>query len=540
MLTIPDPLLMCVTHLETAREWFKYFEDLFDLKKSNTTQQEAKCNPRMPVDMRQKHREDARKPRKCKATVNKPKSTKAIEPRYISFTGSIEIHQETSMLEKEASQETKKKCEARDQGRVKKRVRRGRKAAERTSEQEAAVREPGEETTDEKTRSISLVVMLSSQDDNGRDMAAPCPTVKPQRPETMCQAANHAAADAVTPNVTSARPPLPAGASHELQDEPRKSMGSYLGSRGENNDSRGPGAHCMRITAQSTQTVTRTPFHIPSHMYAMGDGSPDRRVVTQTASSTASKAAADAANPNAMSARSTGPAGTPCKPQDEPQMEAGGVLVTAGQDIDKGVEREGEKGEWLNGKADKKVATVKEPGKGTTDPTTDGISLAAPASSPQVDEPIARRPSKDATDESTNDVSLAAPASSPDKSGGATSMSKTTDGTAKMDATATPPNMQGNAQKCTNGARASQQHDASANGEGHSTWTGWHGTAPQDDKDDEDVESRTSGRPLSMPLEGEHYAQRRTSSMHAGRTSDSGRVPNGIIEDPGGRMEPSI
>ncbi|KAF9237941.1 hypothetical protein BU15DRAFT_62792 [Melanogaster broomeanus] len=583
MLTIPDPLLMHVTHLETAHEWCKYFEDLFDLKKSNTTQQEAKCNPRTPVDMRQKHCEDARKLRKCKATANKPESTKAVEPRYISFTGSIEIHQETSMLEKEASQETKKKCEARDQGRVEKRVRRGRKAAERTSEQEAAAREPGEETADEKTRNISLAVMLSSQDDDGRDMAAPCPTVKPQRPEMMCQAANHTATDAVTPNVTSTRPPLPAGTSHELRDEPHKSMGSYPGSRGENDDSRGPGAHCMRVTAQSTQT----------------------------ASPTASEAAADAANPNVMSTRSTGPAGAPCKPQDKPQMEAG-------QDIDKGVKREGEKGEWLNRKADKKVATAKEPGEGTMDPTTDNISLAAPASSPQVDEPIARRPSEDTADESTNDISLTAPASSPDKSGGATSMSKTTDGTVKMNATAAPPSvplegeresqvasgstgvhgdttdMRGNAQKCTNSACTSQQHDTSANGKGHSVWTGRHGTAPQDDNDNDDVESRMSGRPPSMPHEGERYAQSmrvtpstpekppsmslkgecdsqvmnghsmkgqsppleeqrlgdahsqrhanntRTGQRHGVNVHSEGRIPEGIVEDPGGCTEPRM
>ncbi|KAF9241751.1 hypothetical protein BU15DRAFT_73091 [Melanogaster broomeanus] len=43
---------------------------------------------------------------------------------------------------------------------------------------------------------------------------------------------------------------------HELRDEPHESMGSYPGSRGENDDSRGLGAHCMHVTAQRPQAAT--------------------------------------------------------------------------------------------------------------------------------------------------------------------------------------------------------------------------------------------------------------------------------------------
>ncbi|KAF9236763.1 hypothetical protein BU15DRAFT_63690 [Melanogaster broomeanus] len=509
MLTIPDLLLTRVMHLETAREWIKYFEDLFDLKKSDTTQQEAKCNPRTHVDTHQKHSEDARKPRKRRATANKPKSTEAVEQR--------------------DSKRRERKRKARDPGRVEMRDRRGKRAARQTSEQGAAAREPGEEAVDKATRSVSLANVPSSQDDHSRDMGVHCTRVTSPTPQMARPVASKAATDAITPNATSARPPKPAGASHELQDEPRKSMGSYPGSRGKNVDSRGPDAHCMHVTAQKLRT----------------------------ASPIASKAAADAANPNATSARPTGPAGTSRKPRDEPQMEAG-------QDVDKGVEREGEKGEKLKGKANEEVATAKGPGEDATDRGADSVSLAAPASSP-ADETAARVPGKSTTNPTTDGVSLAVPASSPSDCGGATSMSKTTESTVDTNAIATPPSvplegerdsqvangstgvhgdtaeMWGNAQKCTNGAHASQQHDASANGEGRSAWTGRHhslhrpkSAALRDDNDDEEVESSMSGRPPSMPLEGERYAQRRASGTHAGRTSDSGRVPNGIIEDPGG------
>ncbi|KAF9231650.1 hypothetical protein BU15DRAFT_82145 [Melanogaster broomeanus] len=499
MLTIPDSLLMRVTHLETARKWFKYFEDLFDLEKSDTTQREAKCNPRMHVDTHQKHSEDARKPRKRKATVDKPESTKAVEPR--------------------DSKRREQKREARDPGRVEMRDRRGKRAARQTSEQGAAAREPGEEAVDKATRSVSLANMLSSQDDNSRDMGVHCTHVTSPTPQMARPVASKAAADAVTPNATSARPPEPAGASHELRDEPHKPMGSYPGSRGENDDSRGPGAHCMRVTAQRTQTANPTE----------GD------------------AAADATNPNAKSARPTEPAGAPHKPQDDLQMEAG---------------------QTSNGKGSEEVATAKGPGEDAMDRGAGGVSLAALASSPE-DDTTARVPGKSAMNPITDGVSLAVPASSPSDCGVETSTDKTTN--ADTNAIAAPPSvpLEGerenqvassstgvhgdtvdvrvDAQKCTNSTCASQQHDASANGEGRSAWTGRHhcvhrpeSAALRDDNDDEEVESSTSGRPPSMPLEGERNAQRRASSTHAGLTSGSMQVPNGIVEDPGGRMEPSV
>ncbi|KAF9233695.1 hypothetical protein BU15DRAFT_79854 [Melanogaster broomeanus] len=511
MLTIPDSLLMCITHLETVREWFKYFKDLFNMKKSDTTQQEAKCNPRTTIDMRQKHREDTRKLQECKATANKPESTKAVESR--------------------DSKRREWKCKARERRRVEKMVERGeRKATERTSERGAAGREPGEEATDETTRSVSLTVTLSSQDDDGRDMAVPCLTVKPQRPKTMRQAVNHAAADTVIPNMTSAGSPDPAGTSHELRDELRKSMGSYPGSRGKNDDSRAPGAHCMHVTAQRPHPEAHC-MHVTAQEL-------------QIANPTAVEAAADAVNPNATSARPTEPAGAPHMPQDEPQMEVAGQRLT--------------------GRGSKEVATAKGPGEDATDREADGLSLAALASSqntrPQpgdqprsaseqsrqvwrsdVHEQDHRRYRRCECDRHTPSVPLEGEQENQVVNGSTGVHSDTAE-------------MWGDAQKCTNSARASQRRDASANGEGRSAWTGRHHTgsvdrpesaAPQDDNDNEEVKSRASGRPPSMPLEGERIAQRHASGMHAGHqpsngcmTSDSGRVPNGIVEDPGGRVEP--
>ncbi|KAF9233411.1 hypothetical protein BU15DRAFT_66596, partial [Melanogaster broomeanus] len=535
MLTIPDLLLTRVMHLETAREWIKYFEDLFDLKKSDTTQQEAKCNPRTHVDTHQKHSEDARKPRKRRATANKPKSTEAVEQR--------------------DSKRRERKREARDPGRVEMRDRRGKRAARQTSEQGAAAREPGEEAVDKATRSVSLANVPSSQDDHSRDMGVHCTRVTSPTPQMARPVASKAATDAVTPNATSARPPKPAGASHELQDEPRKSMGSYPGSRGKNVDSRGPDAHCMHAT---------------------------------------------------------GPAGTSRKPRDEPQMEAG-------QDVDKGVEREGEKGEKLKGKANEEVATAKGPGEDATDRGADSVSLAAPASSP-ADETAARVPGKSTTNPTTDGVSLAVPASSPSDCGGATSMSKTTESTVDTNAIATPPSvplegerdsqeMWGNAQKCTNGAHATNSTTQVRKAKDAGAWTGRHhslhrpkSAALRDDNDDEEVESSMSGNPehaarggalcpkarkrhatqvgratavesqmgllktqcegTEPPLEEQRGAQSqrhangtRTGQRYANAHSEgrsaraerrascmmnrSPRVPNGIVEDPGGCVKPS-
>ncbi|KAF9235108.1 hypothetical protein BU15DRAFT_78342 [Melanogaster broomeanus] len=196
-ITIPDSLLMCIMHLETTREQFKYLANQFETKKNNITQQEA--NPRSPVSTHQEHSEDARKPRERKATMNECENATVEESRNV--------------------RRRERKHDTRDRGRVEKRDRRGKRATRKTSEQEAGVREPGEEAADKMTRSVSRAVMPSSQDDDGRDMAVPCPTVQPQRPEMTRQAANEAAADAANPNATSVGPPEPVGASHEPQDE---------------------------------------------------------------------------------------------------------------------------------------------------------------------------------------------------------------------------------------------------------------------------------------------------------------------------------
>ncbi|KAF9235435.1 hypothetical protein BU15DRAFT_78021 [Melanogaster broomeanus] len=266
-ITIPDSLLMCIMHLETAHEQFKHLTNRFETKTSDVTQREATCNPRTTVDMRQKLSECTRTPRKHEATANKLESSAVKEPR------NAKCH--------------KQEREARGQGRVEKRVRRGRKAAERTSEQGAAAREPGEETADKTTRSVSLAVTPSSQDDNSRDMGVPCTRVTPQEPQSTSPVANDAAADAVNPNATSAGPPEPAGTSHDLQDEPHESTGSYPGTRGENDDSRGPGTHCTHITAQRPQAAT-------------------------------GEASADTTNPNATSVGPPEPVGASREPPDEP------------------------------------------------------------------------------------------------------------------------------------------------------------------------------------------------------------------------------
>ncbi|KAF9236383.1 hypothetical protein BU15DRAFT_77094 [Melanogaster broomeanus] len=102
----------------------------------------------------------------------------------------------------------------------------------------------------------------------------------------------------------------------------------------------------------------------------------------QTASQTASEAAADAANPNATSAGPTGPAGASCKPQDAPHGIADDSARGQGQEANEGVEGEGE---TSTGRTGEEITAAKGPGEGTADQTADGISLAAPASSPNDD-----------------------------------------------------------------------------------------------------------------------------------------------------------
>ncbi|KAF9233119.1 hypothetical protein BU15DRAFT_80475 [Melanogaster broomeanus] len=330
MLTIPDSLLMCIMHLETACEWFNYLADRFETKKSDVTQREATCNPRTAVGTRQKRSERTRKPQEHEATVNERENAAVAESR-------------------DASRRERKR-DSRDQERVEKRVRKGRKAARRTGEQEAAAREPGEEATDEPTRSVSLAVTLSSQDDNSRDMGVPCTRVIPREPQSTSPVANDVAADAVNPNATSAGPPEPAGTSHELRDEPHESAGSYPGSRGENDDSRGPGTHWMRVTAQRPQAAT-------------------------------GEASADATNPNATS---VGPPRATSSPHEEPAASAPPSVPLEG-------ERESE---TVRRRTARMGADAQ--GESTTDQGSDGISLAVPASS------LNGREVEMSTDEATN------------------------------------------------------------------------------------------------------------------------------------------
>ncbi|KAF9233528.1 hypothetical protein BU15DRAFT_80020 [Melanogaster broomeanus] len=253
-------------HLETTREQFEYLANRFETKKNNATQREALCNPRTPVSTHQKHSEDARKLQERETTVKERENATVEESRNVRCR--------------------ERKRDTRDRGRVEKRDRRGKRAARKTSEQEAAAREPGEEATDEPTRSVTLAVTPSSQDDDSRDMGVPCTRVTPQEPQSMSPVANDAAADAVNPNATSAGPPEPAGTSHELRDEPHESTGSYPGSKGENDDSRGPGTHCTHVTAQRPQAAT-------------------------------GEASTDATNPNATSVGPPEPMGASREPQDE-------------------------------------------------------------------------------------------------------------------------------------------------------------------------------------------------------------------------------
>ncbi|KAF9238401.1 hypothetical protein BU15DRAFT_75341 [Melanogaster broomeanus] len=147
----------------------------------------------------------------------------------------------------------------------------------------------------------------------------------------------------------------------------------------------------------------------------------------QVASGRAGEAAADAANPNATSARPTGPAGTSCNPQVEPHEIADSDNEAQG--VNEGVERGREKGERAIGRASEKVAAARGPGEGTTDQGADGTSLAAPASSPNNEDTAARGPGKSATDQTADGVSLATPASSPNERGVETSMDETTNET---------------------------------------------------------------------------------------------------------------
>ncbi|KAF9234397.1 hypothetical protein BU15DRAFT_79079 [Melanogaster broomeanus] len=416
-LTIPDSLLMCVMHLETAHEWFKHLADQFETKTSDVTQWEASCNPRRRVTTHQKHSKDARKLQECEATMNKPEIAKVTEPR-------DSTHREWK----------------RD---------------------EAAAREPGKEAVDAMTRSISLAVTPSSQDDDSRDMGVPCTRVTPREPQSTSPVANDPAADAVNPNATSARPPEPAGTSHDLRDEPHESTGSYPGTRGENDDSRGPGTHCTHVTAQRPQAAT-------------------------------GEASADATNPNVTSVGPPEPVGASREPPDEP---ADGVSLAPPASSPH---------EEPAASAPPSVPLEGERESETIRRRTSHATVHAPSEG------------ESTANEMTDDVSLAAPASSPVKAGVATPTDNTTN--VSSSETATPPSIllegEHDAQQHTNGTRTGHQHGTNVHGEGPSAWAERHASCTTNsgprvpDRIVEDPSGRTepstSGTPLSIPLEGEH------------------------------------
>ncbi|KAF9245749.1 hypothetical protein BU15DRAFT_70819 [Melanogaster broomeanus] len=234
----------------------------------------------------------------------------------------------------------------------------------------------------------------------------------------------------------------------------------------------------------------------------------------------------------------TGVRCTPVMPQ-EPQAHRASRRITqppgratrdngpAGSDDARGEGREVsnrvDKGER---RASEKVAAARGPGEDATDRTADGTS----------------------TDETTNETT--APPCMPlegERGSQATSGSmrahsegaKPPDGTADaQDGTQT--------QRCAKGTRTGQQHDASAHGEGRCARAEWpssmhernsctmSGSTRVPEGIIEDLggraESNTSDRPPSAPLEGEQGRQ---------LTSGSARVPHRIVEDPGGRIKPS-
>ncbi|KAF9231777.1 hypothetical protein BU15DRAFT_68042 [Melanogaster broomeanus] len=193
--TIPDSLLIDFLTTEIAQDMFTRLENKFGNSITATAIQSTP-SPTSSFPNRESRR-------KRDKTNREPKRK-------------VERDREISGEDRE--------CDMRGQRRVEKRDRRGKRAARWTSEQGAAVREPGEEATDETTRSVSLAVTPSSQDVDSRDIAVPCQctTVEPHKPETTHPTAGEATADTVNPNATSVGPPEPVGAMREPQDEPQE------------------------------------------------------------------------------------------------------------------------------------------------------------------------------------------------------------------------------------------------------------------------------------------------------------------------------
>ncbi|KAF9232205.1 hypothetical protein BU15DRAFT_67665 [Melanogaster broomeanus] len=240
----------------------------------------------------------------------------------------------------------------------------------------------------------------------------------------------------------------------------------------------------------------------------------------QTASQTASEAAADAANPNATSAGPTGPAGAPPKPQREGQ----------GQEANEGVEGEGK---TSMGRPGEEIATARGPGEGAADQTADGISLAAPASSPNDDggdenvnhthvapnetPPTASKPTphdrtpheKRSSGEGQGVAGRDADARdhrTPEHAARGEQDSQVTSGDTGAHGKGAEPSDGTQTQRQTNGTRAGQRHGANAHGEGHSA---------------------RAERPSSV------------HEQNGCMTSSNAQPPDGILKDPGGRVKPN-
>ncbi|KAF9224096.1 hypothetical protein BS17DRAFT_766738 [Gyrodon lividus] len=145
-------------------------------------------------------------------------------------------------------------------------------------------------------------------------------------------------------------------------------------------------------------------------------------------------------------------------------------------------------------RASEQGATARGLGESAMDQGADGMSLATPASSPTYSpdkNATARGLGESATDQTADGVGLATPASSPNKRKSETSMDETTNETAAC----------GGTQRHMDSTHTGHQHNASAYGNEHITWTKW---------------------------------------LNSCTMSGSTQVPKGIIEDPGRCVEPSM
>ncbi|KAF9231214.1 hypothetical protein BU15DRAFT_68520 [Melanogaster broomeanus] len=255
--------------------------------------------------------------------------SKSTTPSPTLSTPTRESRQKRDMLNRERRRKVERDRERSGEDQptdrsVEKRNRRGKRAAERTGEGEAAARRPGEEALDVATASVSLTVKLSSQkiDDDG-DVEVHCTSVVPQNLNATRQAASNTAADPATSNTKHARPTEPVGGSPEPQDELHEGAAAAAG----------PVEGAADLSAGS---ISLTPSSSQKN-----DGSGDVEVHCTSVMSqqppannrSAGEAAADVANPNATSAGPTGPAGAPCRPAEgqPPSMPLEGGRDASGQ-----------------------------------------------------------------------------------------------------------------------------------------------------------------------------------------------------------------